>query len=49
MTGPANAREMGEALSALDAGPLTEEELARVRRIGDDIHARTKVPLVFRR
>jgi hypothetical protein len=30
---------MQEALAALDLGPLKEEELARIRRIGDHVHA----------
>jgi len=34
MTGPKNAAEMDEALTALEAGPLTPEEDARIRRIG---------------
>jgi len=38
MTGPANAQQMDEALRALDAGPLSDEELARCRRIGDYVH-----------
>jgi aryl-alcohol dehydrogenase-like predicted oxidoreductase len=37
MTGPRNTEEMREALRTLDLGPLSEEELARMRRIGDQI------------
>ena len=37
MTGPRNREEMREALRTLDLGPLSEEELARMRRIGDQI------------
>ena len=37
MTGPASAEEMDEALTALDLGPLREEEMERVRRIGDHV------------
>jgi hypothetical protein len=29
---------MRENLRALEAGPMTEEELARMRRIGDPVH-----------
>jgi len=36
--GPANMAQMEEALQALELGPLTEAELARVRRIGDFLH-----------
>lgn len=39
MTGPADAAQMREALSALEAGPLTSDELARARRIGAHVHA----------
>ena len=38
MTGPANAAQLDEALRALDAGPLSDDELARARRIGDHVH-----------
>ena len=34
MTGPANGAQLDEALATLDAGPLTSEEEARIRRIG---------------
>jgi hypothetical protein len=29
---------MREALRALDLGPLTPEEMSRIRRIGDHVH-----------
>ncbi len=38
MTGPANERQWQEALPTLDAGPLSEAEMARIRRIGDHVH-----------
>lgn len=38
MTGPATAEQMDEALTALDLGPMSDEELARARRIGDHVH-----------
>jgi aryl-alcohol dehydrogenase-like predicted oxidoreductase len=38
MTGPASAEQMDEALTALDLGPLSEDELARARRVGDLVH-----------
>ena len=38
LTGPANAEQMDEALSALDKGPLSGEEMERVRRIGDFVY-----------
>ena len=40
LTGPRDEREMDEALAALDAPPLSEEELARIRRIGDHVYGR---------
>jgi aryl-alcohol dehydrogenase-like predicted oxidoreductase len=38
IAGPADEEQMDEALRALDGGPLSEEEMARVRRIGDFVH-----------
>ena len=38
MTGPANAAQAGEALRAAELGPMSEEELAWMRRVGDFIH-----------
>jgi aryl-alcohol dehydrogenase-like predicted oxidoreductase len=35
---PANTRQMEEALEALEEGPLSDDEMARVRRIGDHVH-----------
>ena len=35
ITGSRNTQQMREALNALDLGPLSDEERARVRRIGD--------------
>jgi len=37
-TGPKNVAELDHALLALDAGPLSAEEIERVRRIGDHVH-----------
>jgi len=37
-TGPKNAAELDQALLALEAGPLSAEEIERVRRIGDHVH-----------
>jgi aryl-alcohol dehydrogenase-like predicted oxidoreductase len=44
MCGPKNLAQMREALSALELGPLSEDEMTRMRRIGDHIHARYKRP-----
>ena len=38
LTGPRDEEQMHEALAALDRGPMSEEELAWMRRIGDYIH-----------
>jgi aryl-alcohol dehydrogenase-like predicted oxidoreductase len=40
ITGPKNGAELREALAALDEGPLSAEEMARVRRIGEYVHGR---------
>jgi aryl-alcohol dehydrogenase-like predicted oxidoreductase len=40
LCGPKNREEMQEAIRALDAGPLTPEEQARMRRIGDHVYGR---------
>jgi aryl-alcohol dehydrogenase-like predicted oxidoreductase len=40
MTGPKNAAEMGEALAALDEGPLSPEENERVRHLGANLYAK---------
>ena len=42
MTGPADKKQMDEALEALDAGPLSDDEMERVRRIGDHVHEKSK-------
>ena len=34
MTGPANAAQMDQALEALRLGPMTEDELVWMRRVG---------------
>ncbi len=36
--GPKNDEEMAMGLAALRAGPMSEEELERMRRIGDHVH-----------
>ena len=41
MTGPKNGEQLREALTALDEGPLSAEEMARVRRIGEFVHGRS--------
>ena len=49
VTGPSTAAQMEENLKALDAGPLDEEEMARVRRIGEHINSiDSKPPLLAR-
>ncbi len=44
MSGPQDLAQTREALSALDLGPLSDEEMARIRRIGDHIHANYRRP-----
>jgi predicted aldo/keto reductase-like oxidoreductase len=38
MTGPADATQFQQALEALDRGPMSEDELAWMRRVGDAIY-----------
>ena len=38
MTGPANESHVGEALRAIELGPMSADELAWMRRVGDFIH-----------
>jgi predicted aldo/keto reductase-like oxidoreductase len=42
MTGPKTTDQMRQNLQVLEQGPMTEAELARMRRIGDFIHGRRK-------
>jgi hypothetical protein len=42
LCGPSSREEMQEAISALDAGPLDAEEMARMKRIGDHIYGAYK-------
>lgn len=42
LAGPADGAELDLAMHALDLGPLDPDELARMRRIGDAVHARAK-------
>jgi predicted aldo/keto reductase-like oxidoreductase len=42
MTGPKTLDHMKEALMTLDLGPLSAEKMARVRRIGDHVHAHAR-------
>jgi aryl-alcohol dehydrogenase-like predicted oxidoreductase len=44
MTGPKNAEQLDEALGALDEGPLTDEEQARIRRIGAFVSGKVPAP-----
>jgi aryl-alcohol dehydrogenase-like predicted oxidoreductase len=40
MSGPANAEQVGQALEALRLGPMGEDELAWMRRVGDAIYGK---------
>ena len=42
MTGPANAAQFEHALEALRRGPMAEEELAWMRRVGDAIYGKPR-------
>jgi predicted aldo/keto reductase-like oxidoreductase len=41
MCGPKNLSQMREALKSLGLGPLNEDELARMRQIGDHVHKKS--------
>jgi predicted aldo/keto reductase-like oxidoreductase len=43
MTGPADAAQFKQALEAFDRGPMTEEELAWMRRVGDAIYNKPRL------
>jgi aryl-alcohol dehydrogenase-like predicted oxidoreductase len=40
MCGPRNQEQMREALRTLELGPLSEEEMQRVRRVGDRVYGK---------
>lgn len=42
-TGPASAAEVSEAVATLARGPMDEEELAWMRRVGDAVHRRARL------
>jgi len=42
LTGASNSSQMQQALAALEAGPMSAEELVRMRRIGDHLHEHHK-------
>jgi aryl-alcohol dehydrogenase-like predicted oxidoreductase len=49
LAGPSSAEHMAQALRALELGPMTEDELAWIRRVGDHIyHRHTTARLVNR-
>jgi hypothetical protein len=39
MSGPSNAEQMAEALETLRRGPMSEEEMAWMRRVGAAAYA----------
>jgi len=49
VTGPSTAKQMEDNLKALDLGPLDEEEMARVRRIGKYIYDTKGTPPLLAR
>ncbi|MCX6568904.1 MAG: aldo/keto reductase [Candidatus Aminicenantes bacterium] len=42
MSGPKTVEQMRENLGLLDGGPMSEDELARMRRIGDHVHGKPR-------
>jgi aryl-alcohol dehydrogenase-like predicted oxidoreductase len=49
VTGPSTAQQMEDNLAALSAGPLAEEEMARIRGIGQHIYGTGKSTPTFAR
>ncbi len=49
ITGPSTAEQMEENLAALSAGPLAEEEMARIRRIGQHVYGSGKATPILAR
>ena len=49
VTGPSTAEQLEENLACLSAGPLAEEEMARVRRIGQHIYGSGRSTPIFAR
>jgi predicted aldo/keto reductase-like oxidoreductase len=43
LCGPATTEHVREAITALSKGPLDEEELAWMRRVGDHVYGRTPI------
>ncbi len=48
LAGPANIAQMREVLEALDQGPMEEEELDRMRRLGDHIKTPPNIDIFTR-
>jgi predicted aldo/keto reductase-like oxidoreductase len=42
MTGTKNLEQMQQALKTLEAGPLADEEMARIRKIGDHVYGKKR-------
>ena len=42
LAGPDDVEQMKQALAALEQGPMDEEELAWMRRVGDHIYANAR-------
>ncbi len=49
LAGPKDARELDGVLEALDAGPMTDDELAWMRRVGAHVRARGRMRAPMRR
>jgi aryl-alcohol dehydrogenase-like predicted oxidoreductase len=49
LAGPNDTAQMAQALRALDLGPLTAEECAWMRRVGDYIYGRSRAAGVLDR
>jgi len=47
MSGPSNAEQMKEALRTLDRGPMADDEIAWMRRVGDGIYGKAATSAVL--
>lgn len=46
VTGPKNGAELDEAMAALDRGPMTDDELGWMRRVGEAVHGASRWKLL---
>jgi hypothetical protein len=42
MTGPGSMAQVQQVLDAIERGPMSEDDLAWMRQVGDAVHSRKK-------